>query len=143
MDERKSPEREGPPSKRRVPALELPQRDREAVVALLSEAFSQDLLTTEEFEWRVEEAYRVETAEALVALTRDLPAPETGTEVAPAQPPGSDVPMLASAVLSNVERPGPQVLPNRFKVRAIVGNVELDLRRAEFPPGVTEITVNA
>jgi predicted membrane protein len=44
---------------------------------------------------------------------------------------------------TSVERPGPAVLPSRFGVRAICGSVELDLRRAELPHELTEITVQA
>jgi predicted membrane protein len=35
------------------------------------------------------------------------------------------------------------VVPPRLEVRAVLGNIELDLRDAEFGSGITEISVHA
>jgi len=41
--------------------------------------------------------------------------------------------------LSSTERQGPWELPRRFRALAVLGNVELDLRRAEVGYGLSEI----
>lgn len=116
------------------PELILPPAERELTVARLSQAFAHDVLELAEFERRIEAAYRATSALELAALTNDLPEPATAT------PRESLIPSI-KAVLASVERGGLLEVPAQLEVRAIFGNVELDLRSARFASEVTEITV--
>src|SRR5437763_16828741 len=118
--------------------LTIPQPERERVVAQLSDCFAHDLLPVEEFEFRVDAAYRVATREQLDALVADLPT--SGFSDLP------DAPAMArriSATLSNVEQSSNGLVPSTLEVRSTLGNVQLDLTRARFTPGVTAIVIQA
>lgn len=117
---------------------------REAAVARLSAAFTYDVLPMEEFERRVGEAYRVATPASLAELLADLP-PDAASEHVGARRallPPQAISAHIGALFSNVERSGRLVVPPRLNIRSIFGNVELDLRDAEFGPGLTEISVD-
>lgn len=121
--------------------------EREVAVKLLTAAFADDAIAVDEFERRVAEVYRVDSATALQAITRDLPAsPDESTAVAPAGQPTAvarnSAQKLAS-VMSSIERRIQGPMPERLDVRSVMGSLELDLRRADFPPGVTEISIRA
>jgi hypothetical protein len=45
------------------------------------------------------------------------------------------------AVFGNTTRAGPWLPPDRLRVVALFGSVTLDFRRADLPPGVTELEV--
>jgi hypothetical protein len=62
-----------------------------------------------------------------------------GARDAAATPPHAQV----SAVLGSVQKADLATMPRHLLVRSMVGSVELDLRRAAFAPGSTEIEVNA
>ena len=121
--------------------------EREASVKLLTAAFANDAIAVDEFERRVAEVYRVLDAKALQAITHDLPAaPEPGT--VPARVDGSTSVARRTAqkfksVLSSIDRRVDGPMPERLELRSFIGSIELDLRRADFPPGVTEIDVRA
>jgi hypothetical protein len=122
--------------------------ERERVVQALSTHFANDDLSMEEFEDRLERAYKVGSTPQLAALLADLPALDAtdaaGRSPAFLAPPG-DVPArgVMMAVLSGNERKGSWIVPRHLKVVALLGGVELDLREARFAPGVTEIDVTA
>jgi len=117
--------------------------DREAIIARLAAAFAEDRLSMDEYEQRVEAVYKAATPMALEKLTSDLPAPVAAK--------GEDaalsgvLPMAPRlfALLGSVERKGRLAVPRRLEVRALFANVEVDLREADFKPGVTEIAVRA
>jgi hypothetical protein len=111
---------------------------REQVIARLTERYAHDHLSLEEFERRAEAAYAVTTPAALAELTADLGADVAGNAPARASIPSMQVRvMLGSAVREMAE------VPRRLEVRSLLGNVELDLTRARFAPGVTEIALHA
>jgi hypothetical protein len=111
---------------------------REQVIARLTERYAQDHLSLEEFERRAEAAYAVTTPAALAALTADLGT--DGDGVAPAR---TSIPsMRVGVMLGSVVREMDEV-PRQLDVRTLLGNVELDLTRARFAPGVTEIALHA
>jgi hypothetical protein len=112
---------------------------REAAIQLLSTAFAQDYLSTEEFERRVTEVYRAASESAVAAVTADLPAATESTQVVPARAMSAKL----SSVLSNVERGGSLVVPAELRLQSTMGNIVLDLRQARFQEGVTEIRVRA
>ena len=119
------------------------QAAREAVIRELSAHFAEDHLSVEELEARIASAYRASTPAALTELVSGLPALEI------TQPPGalqnSETPAGATrrknvlALFGGVARRGAWRVPQRIRVIAIMGGVELDLRSAELSPGVTEI----
>lgn len=120
---------------------------REQVLEQLSDAFAKDELGLDEFEARVDGAYQAATEEGLQALVKDLaPAPfaaptSSGATTALAVP-GERV-RRVSAVLGNVERRGRFRVSSGDRVLSVMGNVELDLRDALFPDGLTVLHVRA
>ncbi|MEM7414887.1 MAG: LiaF domain-containing protein [Gemmatimonadota bacterium] len=130
----------------RLPTAE----EREGAVRALTEAFSKDAIAIDEFERRVAEVYDVQDSKALQAIIRDLPAAPTSPEAtnlpvpvdhagALVRPPAQKM----TSVLSSIERRVTGPVPEVVDVKSIMGSMELDFRRAEFPPGVTEIRVEA
>ena len=112
--------------------------EEEGAVARLADAYAKGILTTGEYELRLAEAYQAPTSEALVNLTVDLPEP------APSRALNQQTmsPQI-STIMGSVERGGRLAVPAALQVRAIMGNVELDLRDADFVDGVTEINVRS
>lgn len=131
----------------RLPTAE----ERDEAVRVLSQAFADDAIAVDEFEQRVASVYKAETSKALKAVTADLPAAPKNTEGnAPLPAPIDSSTTLArrpsqqlTSVLSSLERRIQGPMPDRLDVRSVMGSLELDLRRADFPPGVTEIRLNA
>jgi hypothetical protein len=111
---------------------------REQVIARLTERYAQDHLSLEEFERRAEAAYAVTTPAALAALTADLGHDAAATIPARASIPSMQVRVLLGSVVREMAE-----VPRRLDVRSLLGNVELDLTRARFAPGVTEIVLHA
>jgi hypothetical protein len=120
---------------------------RDQVLEQLSDAFAKDELGLDEFEARVDDAYRASTEEGLALLVKDLALPafaaptSSGATTALAVP-GERV-RRVTAVLGNVERRGRFRLSNGDRVLSVMGNVELDLRDALLPDGVTTLFVRA
>lgn len=119
--------------------------DRERVVQALSAQFANDRLSMDEFEERLERAYKAVSLAQLSSVLADLPA-QAGALSGGAMPmlvPSSDVPPrgVMIAVLGATERRGSWIVPRHLKVFAFMGGAELDLREARFGPGVTEIDV--
>ena len=141
------PMSESKPASRTVTRL-VSAEEREKAVKLLTAAFTVDAMPVAEFERRVAEVYSAESAQALREITRDLPEAAPEGEVLPAP---TDHPTgLArrstkqiGSLLSSVERRVQGPMPERLELRSVLGTMELDLRRAEFSPGVTEIRVRA
>src|SRR5215207_2241188 len=109
---------------------------RERVIALLTERYAQDHLTLEEFERRAEAAYAATTPAVLMALTADLG--EGGVPAVRASLPAGNVGVVMGSLVRDMH-----AVPRHLDVRTVLGNVELDLTRASFAPGVTEIALHA
>jgi hypothetical protein len=115
---------------------------RERVVEALSEHFARDHLTLDELETRMARVYAATTPAEVDALVDDLPALAVGAPVTVTPDAYAPTPVLKErliAIMSGVVRRGLWKIPRRLRVVAIMGGVELDLRQAELPPGVTEI----
>jgi hypothetical protein len=113
--------------------------ERDQAIARLSEAFATDVLALEEFERRVAAVYAATTRTQIAALIADLPAPGApGATVVPIAP----MPRRVRAIFGNVERGGFVDVPQRLRIDATFGNVELDLTGARFG-AVTEIAIHA
>ena len=130
------PPRDLPPGQ--LPASSVSPAERERVIAELTERFAHDHLTIDEFERRAAAAYAATTPAALTMLTADFRRSETPV-VARASGPVLHI----GAVLGSVVKDGPPQMPDKLEVRSVAANVELDLTRCQFPPGITEIAVRA
>lgn len=121
---------------------------RDEAIRLLTAAFADDSISVAEFELRVAAVYKADSPSALAETTRDLPAPPADPAKLPARVEETTAvtrrgQQQLSSFLSAVERDLNGPVPERLDVRSVMGSLELDLRRAEFPPGVTEIRVDA
>lgn len=119
-----------------APLPAIPVEERERVVERLADCFAHDVIPVEEYEYRVDAAYRAPTRAALAALIADL-APDDPLDTAAA----TMTPRQVSAILGNVEQSISGRVPSLLRVRAILGNTQLDLSSARFAPGVTEIYI--
>ncbi|MEW2415103.1 DUF1707 domain-containing protein [Streptomyces sp. NPDC046866] len=144
-----------------LPELRASDADRERVVERLRDAVAEGRLDMEEFEERLDAAYRSRTYAELEPLTRDLPAqgsapgagagPAAGGVPAAAAPDGSWASRIgnsaypassatAVAVMSGFQRKGAWTVPARFNAVAFWGGGELDLREANFAE--REVVIN-
>lgn len=136
-------------------AYPLEQR-REGVLEKLQKAFVDGLLTSEEFEERMELAGTALNDAELAVLVDDLPgaggdmakAPSTalvptGTQpMVPTSSAGSKESANLIAILGESKRQGAWHVPPVVKVIAILGSARVDLTEAHLPP-VTEIQCSA
>ncbi|MBC2863533.1 DUF1707 SHOCT-like domain-containing protein [Streptomyces mexicanus] len=144
-----------------APELRASDADRERVAEVLRDALAEGRLDMEEFEERLEAAYKARTYGELTPLTRDLPAGRHAT--APGTFSGTDpavslrkeaVPgggwggrvvggegssSWAVAIMSGFQRKGTWTVPKRFTCFAFWGGGEIDLREANFADGEVEI----
>ncbi len=133
------------------PGPAIPPSARERAVEALTRGYAEDQLTEDELEERLDRAYRATTLAELEALTANLPVARTAetraaataaakhaskTSLAPA-------PRRIKAVLSGHEAVVAGPVPRRMSVKSVMGYVELDMRRADFEPGVTVVDVRS
>lgn len=126
---------------RQLPARPIDQV-RERVVEALSEHFARDHLSLDELESRLSRVYSASTPQEVDSLLDGLPALTVGAPLPVAADPTAPPPKMRErlvAVLSGIVRRGLWRVPRNLRVVAVMGGVQLDLREAEFPPGVTEI----
>ena len=119
-----------------TPGSAVSPASRERVIALLTERYAQDQMTLDEFERRASAAYAATSNAALTALTADL-----GEATVPAvrsSLPAGNVGVVMGSVVRDMH-----AVPRHLDVRTVLGNVELDLTRASFAPGLTEIALHA
>lgn len=121
-----------------LPATRVDDAAREVAVRVLSDAFGRGQLTMTELDARMDRVYRAFRHDELQAVIQDLaPAGQ------PAPLPLPVAPRRIRAVLSNVEQSRITTMPAALRIEVWLGNVELDLRQTEFPPGVTEVDIRA
>ncbi|MFD9407743.1 DUF1707 domain-containing protein [Streptomyces sp. NPDC059989] len=136
-----------------LPELRASDADRDRVVERLRDAVAEGRLDMEEFEERLEAAYKSRTYAELEPLTRDLPAepmpmpassPVPAAFVSgsawPARIGGTGTSATAVAVMSGFQRKGRWTVPARFDAVAFWGGGELDLREADFAQ--REVVIN-
>jgi hypothetical protein len=126
---------------------------REKTVAELSEHFARDHLDTDEFENRLDRAYRATTLAQLDALKADLPAIRSEVPQAPAPASASRVEValpdevkerqVVFAMMGGSERTGSWTPARTVDALAIMGGIKLDFRQARFAPGETVVNVAA
>ncbi|MFF1494966.1 DUF1707 domain-containing protein [Streptomyces sp. NPDC058304] len=143
-----------------LPELRASDADRDRVVERLRDAVAEGRIDMEEFEERLEAAYKSKTYAELEPLTRDLPAPGAGPmPIAASGPAPAPVPADSSwssrigggvglpagssaavAVMSSFQRKGNWTVPARLDAVAFWGGGELDLREANFAQ--REVVIN-
>ncbi|WP_370419434.1 DUF1707 domain-containing protein [Streptomyces sp. QH1-20] len=130
-----------------LPDMRASDAERERVAEALREAVAEGRLDMEEFEQRLDAAYKARTHGELVPLVRDLPAPGTASAVvpgassAPASPADASWPERiggpptskgAVGVLGAFSRKGRWTVPRVFTAFCFWGGGEIDLRDARF-----------
>ncbi|HZL18511.1 MAG TPA: LiaF domain-containing protein [Polyangia bacterium] len=131
--------------------LERARTARDRAIAALSDAFAHDVLDVEEFERRVTVAHTSEASAEILALIADLPASTDAiarVPVALAQAEPTTIGEAATtqtvyAIMGGVDRRGAWTVPQRWRVIAMMGGAQLDLREARFPAGVIDLEVKA
>jgi hypothetical protein len=123
---------------------------RERTITALCDHFSNDRLTVEEFERRLDVANRALTVPELDTLLSDLPAvAETSTPVSPAMATQTTAAptkhfreqQTLVAVMGGVDRRGRWQPARQTLVIAVMGGAALDFREVQLPPGETELTL--
>ena len=134
------------------------ERLRERVIEQLSNGYSHDLLSEEEFEQRLDTATGANSHADLRGLIFDLPV--AGSPNAPAVADGGALGRSARdsfpinrgevtaessviAIFSGSDRTGVWAPPKTLNVVAMFGGSDIDLRDAELPPGGMTITAVA
>lgn len=115
---------------------------RERVVEALSEHFARDNLSLDELDTRMARVYAATTPQEVDSVLDGLPALPVGAAVPAVSEPNAPPPKIRErlvAIMSGIVRRGLWRVPRRLRVVAFMGGVQLDLREAELPPGVTEI----
>jgi Domain of unknown function (DUF1707) len=114
-------------------------RDRDAVVQRLQEAFAEGRLDDDEFDRRTRAALTATLDTDLAVLTRDLPQ-ATG-QVRPITPArGQRTPgRFAIAYKSSIRRGGRWQVPEQFRTVVYKGSGHIDLRAAELTAPVTTV----
>ena len=118
----------------RAPAVRASDRERDAVVQRIQEAFAEGRLDDAEFDERMRAALTARTHAELDALLTDLPA-----AAAPGGAPavGRGPARFAIALKSSVRRAGRWRVPDRYTTVVYKGDGWLDLRAAELSGPVT------
>src|SRR5215469_6596826 len=120
----------------RSPALRASDRERDAVVQRVQQAFAEGRLDDTEFDERMRAALTARTHADLDTLLADLPAETATPGPAPAIA-GRGPGRLAIALKSSVRRVGRWRVPERYTTVVYKGNGWLDLRAAELSGPVT------
>jgi hypothetical protein len=115
-------------------------RDRDAVVQRLQEAFAEGRLDDEEFDHRTRAALTARLSSDLAVLTSDLPESTSSSSrtVEPAVA-GRKPGRLAVAYKNSVRRAGRWQVPEQFRTVVYKGSGHIDLRAAELTGPVTTL----
>jgi Domain of unknown function (DUF1707) len=120
----------------RSPAVRASDRERDAVVQRVQQAFAEGRLDDVEFDERMRAALTARTHADLDVLLADLPAETAAPGSAPAMA-GRGPGRLAIALKSSVRRGGRWRVPERYTTVVYKGGGWLDLRAAELSGPVT------
>ncbi|KUJ66251.1 hypothetical protein ACZ90_39425 [Streptomyces albus subsp. albus] len=122
-----------------LPDMRASDAERERVADALRDGVAEGRLTMEEFEERLDAAYRARTHGELEPLVRDLPAPtgagsghavaDSGWSSRIGHPATS---RTAIAVMGGFQRSGNWSVPRRFTAFTFWGGGQVDLRDARF-----------
>jgi hypothetical protein len=111
---------------------------RERAIRLLTDGYAYDVISEEEFEWRLGQMIHADSPYAIEALVADLVTPAPGTAgVAVGQSPVFEPQGRVLGIMSEIRRQGPWRVPQRLRVKGIMSDVKIDLRYAVLPPACT------
>ena len=130
------------PARGQPPAIRVGDRDRDAVVHRLQDAFAEGRLDDDEFDQRTRAALTARTAAELEVLTADLPA-QAGRPAAAVAAAGPAPGKYAIGYKSSVRRGGRWRVPGQFTSVVYKGTGRLDLRAAELTAPVTRLVTVA
>ncbi|HTT54361.1 MAG TPA: DUF1707 domain-containing protein [Streptosporangiaceae bacterium] len=121
---------------RQAPAIRASDRERDAAIQRLQQAFAEGRLDDGEFDQRMRTALTARTRSGLDQLLADLPEPSPAAGgPAPGRPPGR----LAVAFKSSVRRAGRWRVPGHYRAVVYKGSGWLDLRAAELTAAETTL----
>jgi len=121
------------PDGQQAPAIRVGDRDRDAVVHRLQQAFADGRLDDDEFDLRTRAALTARLSTDLAVLTADLPDAPGGATAVAAKPSGAPAPgRLAVAYKSSIRRGGRWRVPEQFRAIVYKGSGHIDLRAAEL-----------
>lgn len=109
--------------------MQVTTEHRDRVIAQLTTDFAADRFDVDELDRRVALAHAAESPGALEALVTP-----TTTALVPAK--------QLRVVFGSLERVGPWQVPSQLAARVVCGNLVLDLREAQLPPGGVTIDVH-
>ncbi|MHA7959945.1 DUF1707 SHOCT-like domain-containing protein [Streptomyces sp. L500] len=126
-----------------LPEMRASDAERERIAEVLREAVAEGRLTMEEFEERLDAAYKARTHAELTPLVRDLPvAPDAGRAAVAPVPAGgggwaervggSATSTWAMAIWGGFSRAGRWTVGRRFTAFTMWGGGKIDLREARF-----------
>jgi DUF1707 SHOCT-like domain len=124
------------------PAVRASDRERDAVVQRVQQAFAEGRLDDTEFDERMRAALTARTHADLDVLLSDLPAPTSAPVPAPAAA-GRGPGRLAIALKSSVRRGGRWRVPEKYTAVVYKGSGWLDLRAADLSGPVTTLVAVA
>ena len=137
-------------------ALRASDADRERIADVLRAAAADGRLSLTELDDRIEALYAAKTYGDLEPVVHDLPgevalpSPSPGTVVRPAPATGSPDRIggvagsrQSKAVFSGVVRKGEWVVPSHYRVKAVFGGADFDLRDAMFESSEVVIDIRA
>jgi hypothetical protein len=120
--------------------IRVSDRDRDAVVYRLQEAFAEGRLDDDEFDQRSRAALTARLSTELAVLTTDLPESAGLTSrPAPLPVPGRKPGRFAIAYKSSIRRGGRWRVPEQFSTVVYKGSGRIDLRAAELTAPVTTV----
>ncbi|HEX6336111.1 MAG TPA: DUF1707 domain-containing protein [Jiangellaceae bacterium] len=128
-------------------ALRASDADRERVAEVLRAAAADGRIGLDELDERLERLYAAKTYGELEPVVEDLPGL---ADVRPGQSPEREVPQrvggaptsrVAKAIFGGVSRRGQWVVPAHYRVKAVFGGVDLDLREARLESA--EVTIES
>jgi hypothetical protein len=130
-----------------TPAIRVGDRDRDAVVQRLQQAFAEGRLDDDEFDQRTRAALTARHSTDLGVLTRDLPETPAAPATSPAVSSGAHAHQQAGASAiaykTSVRRAGRWRVPEHFRTIVYKGSGHLDLRAAELTAHETTLQVIA
>jgi hypothetical protein len=106
---------------------------RERAIHLLTDGYAYDVISEEEFEWRLGQMSRADSPHAIDALVADLLAPAVAG-AARGYSPAFESEGRVVGIMSETRRLGPWRVPQWLRVKAIMSDMKIDLRYAVLPP---------
>jgi hypothetical protein len=113
------------------------EQAREHAIRVLSDGYAYDVLTEDEFEWRLGQLSGTSSPAEVQALIADLPTP--GAVAAPLAYTATPAPAneRIRGLMSEVRRDGVWRVPQMLSVKATMSSIRLDLRQAIIPADCT------